>query len=163
MSIEGRGVSVSGPKGRLSLSLPLALTAQAAEGKVRVKRSADTKRVKSLHGLYARLVNNMLLGVSRGFEKKLEITGVGYRAQMEGKELVMLLGFSHPIRYSPPEGVQLRTESPQAIVVSGCDREKVGQAAAEIRRFRPPEPYKAKGIRYQGEWVRRKAGKAVAG
>ncbi len=160
--VEGRSISASGSLGRLELKIPLRLEVEMAEGTVLVRRNSETKRVRSLHGLYARLINNMVVGVSRGFEKRLTLVGVGFRAQMEGKELVLQIGFSHPVRFSPPEGVEITVETPQSIVVKGCDRQAVGEAAAKIRRFYPPEPYKGKGIRYRDEYVRKKAGKAVA-
>ncbi|MEA1928121.1 MAG: 50S ribosomal protein L6 [Candidatus Auribacterota bacterium] len=161
VEISGRDVSVSGSKGELSLTLPPILSVEMDNGHVRVSRASDTKEAKSFHGLFARLINNMLIGVSKGFEKKLEVIGVGYRVQMDGSVLVMQLGFSHPIRYSPMEGVSIAIEGKAIIVVSGCDRQKVGETAAQIRRFRPPEPYKGKGVRYQGEYVKRKVGKAI--
>ncbi|MDP8214452.1 MAG: 50S ribosomal protein L6 [Candidatus Euphemobacter frigidus] len=160
--LEGREVSVSGPRGELGLSLPPIVSVEMEDNLVRVKRGAETKRAKSLHGLHARLINNMMIGVSRGFEKKLEIVGVGYRAEMDRSDLVLQLGFSHPIRYRPMEGVTISLEGRLGITVSGCDRQKVGETAAQIRRFRPPEPYKGKGIKYQGEYIKRKAGKAIA-
>lgn len=162
INLEGRKVSVSGPQGELALVIPPILAVEIEGNLIRVKRKAETKRARSLHGLNARLLANMVEGVSKGFEKKLEVVGVGYRAQMEGKDLVMRLGFSHQVRYSPPEEVTISVEGNQVIVVSGPDRQKVGETAAQIRRFRPPEPYKGKGIRYQGEYIKRKTGKAVA-
>lgn len=162
VNIIGNKVEFKGPRGELTLNLPRILSVERENGQLRVKRKANHKQAKSLHGLYARLINNMIVGVNQGFEKKLEIVGVGYRARMEGKQLVMQIGFSHPVLFSPLEGVELQVEGNQMIVVSGCDKQKVGETAARIRRFRPPEPYKGKGIRYQGEWVRRKAGKAIA-
>jgi len=162
VNIAGNKIEVKGSRGELSLNLPPILSLERENDQIRVKRKANHKPAKSLHGLYARLINNMIMGVDRGFEKKLQIVGVGYRARMEGEDLVMQIGFSHPIRFSPPEGVKIQVEGNQAISVSGCDKQKVGETAAQIRRYRPPEPYKGKGIRYEGEWVRRKAGKAIA-
>ena len=131
------------------------------DGELRVNRPSDQRDHRSLHGLTGALLANMVRGVTEGFEKKLEIVGVGYRAEAAGRSLRFHLGYSHPIVYDPPEGVNLAAESPTLVSVSGTDKEKVGQAAAEIRAFRPPEPYKGKGIRYQGEQVRRKAGKTA--
>lgn len=162
LEIQGRSVEASGPLGKMRLDLPPVLELESGKDSLLVKRKAETKRVRSLHGLYARLISNMLVGVSRGFEKRLTIIGVGFRAQMEGRDLVMQLGRSHPVRFTPVEGVEVIVESPQSLVVRGCDRQAVGEAAARIRRFHPPEPYKGKGIRYRGEFVRKKAGKAVA-
>jgi len=162
VDIQGRSINADGPLGRLELTLPSLLEVEGDQGSLLVKRKAEHKRARSLHGLYARLINNMLVGVSRGFEKKLEMVGVGFRAQMEGNELVMQLGFSHPIRFVPLPGVKIAVASPQSIEVKGCDRQAVGETAARIRRYFPPEPYKGKGIRYQGEYVRKKAGKTVA-
>ena len=162
VELEGRRVVASGPKGKLELTLPDLISAEVNDSQVRLKRGNDSKNARSLHGLSARLIANMITGVSEGFEKKLEIIGVGYRAQMEGRDLVMQLGFSHPVKFSPPEGVEISVEKNQKLTIRGCDKQQVGEAAARIRRFRPPEPYKGKGIRYQGEYVRRKAGKAIA-
>lgn len=161
VKISGRDISASGSRGALSLSLPSLLSVELEENRVRVSRSADTKHAKSLHGLFARLINNMLIGVSKGFEKRLEVIGVGYRVEMDGSVLVLQLGFSHPIRYDPMEGITISIEGRSLIIVSGCDRQKVGETAAQIRRFRPPEPYKGKGIKYQGEYIKRKVGKAI--
>jgi len=162
VKVEGRTVAVSGKKGECDLILPAVLRAEL-EGKfLRVARAAENKRARSLHGLYARLISNMVVGVSRGFEKRLEVIGVGYRAEMDGKTLVLQLGFSHPIRFEPLEGVEIEIEGKSIVVVRGADRQKVGETAARIRRFRPPEPYKGKGIRYLGEYIKRKAGKSIA-
>ncbi len=161
VKIEGRKVTVKGPKGELALDFPPVLSVETEGNLVRVGRRAENKRAKSLHGLHARLISNMITGVSKGFEKKLEVVGVGYRVQMKGNDLELLLGFSHPVLYTPLEGVTIRAEGNQTIVVSGCDRQKVGETAAQIRRFRPPEPYKGKGIKYEGEYIKRKAGKAI--
>lgn len=162
MTISGARVSAKGPKGELEVTLPPILAIEQDGDFLKVSRHADHKQARSYHGLFARLVSNILIGVSVGFSKRLEIIGVGYRAQMEGANLVMQLGFSHPVVIEPPEGITLAVEGNQKIEVSGCDKQVVGQTAARIRRCRPPEPYKGKGIRYEGEWVRRKAGKALA-
>ncbi len=163
VKIEGKKVSVSGPKGELKLTCPPVLNVKIEDNLIRVSRGNETKRAKSLHGLYARLINNMAIGVSRGFEKRLEILGVGYRAEIEGKSLVLQLGYSHPVTFSPKEGIDWAVEDKgRSIVITGCDRQQVGEMAARIRRARPPEPYKGKGIRYAGEYVKRKVGKAIA-
>lgn len=161
VEISGGDVAVSGSRGELSLILPPVLSAELDKNQVRVSRSGESKEAKSLHGLFARLIDNMVVGVSKGFEKKLEVNGVGYRVEMDGKVLVMQLGFSHPIRYEPMDGITISLEGKSVIIVSGCDRQKVGETAAQIRRFRPPEPYKGKGIKYQGEYIKRKVGKAI--
>lgn len=126
-----------------------------------VKRPADNKLYRSLHGLYRTLINNMLIGVSEGFEKRLQIVGVGYRAEAKGRLLQLQLGFSHPVLFIPPEGIEVKVENPTSIVISGFDKQLVGLVADKIRSFKPPEPYKGKGIRYTTEYVRRKAGKAA--
>ena len=159
---ENNKVTVKGPKGTLERVLPEEMTIKLEDGHVVVTRPNDLKKMKSLHGLTRTLINNMVVGVTKGFEKKLEIQGVGYNAQMQGKNLKLALGFSHPVIVTPPEGITISTPSSVVIVVSGCDKEKVGQIAAEIRAWRQPEPYKGKGIRYSGEYVRRKAGKTGA-
>jgi large subunit ribosomal protein L6 len=147
VTVEGRRVSVKGPKGEIERVFDPAMQIVQED--------------RSLHGLTAALLAGMVKGVVDGFEKKLEIVGVGYRAEVQGKSLRFHLGYSHPITFDPPEGVSLSLDSPTLVSVSGVDKEKVGQAAAEIRSFRPPEPYKGKGVRYQGEHVRRKAGKTA--
>ncbi len=162
VTLEGKKIAVSGPKGEMELILPPALKATMENNLIRVTRTGETKRIRSIHGLFSRLIHNMVVGVSRGFEKKLEIVGVGYRVEMDGPILVLQLGFSHPIRYSPMEGITFSLEGKSVIVVSGFDRQKVGETAAQIRRFRPPEPYKGKGIKYIDEYIKRKAGKAIA-
>ncbi|MFQ5536445.1 MAG: 50S ribosomal protein L6 [Gemmatimonadota bacterium] len=152
---------VKGPKGELSLDVHPEMKVVIEEGRIRVERPSDEKRHRALHGLTRSLVANMVTGVTEGFQKTLEIIGVGYRADVKGKGIVLNLGYSHTIEYTPAEGVKLECPSQTTIVVSGADKQKVGQAAAEIRAFRPPEPYKGKGVRYQGEHVRRKAGKTA--
>ncbi len=127
-----------------------------------VQRPTDNKFHRALHGLYRSLIQNMVLGLEKGFSRKLEIVGVGYRAEMKNKALMLYLGYSHPILFKPPEGITIKLESPTAIIVSGIDKHLVGQVAAKIRSFRPPEPYKGKGIKYEDEQVRRKAGKSAA-
>ncbi len=162
VNIDGRAVSVSGKLGECDLILPPMLRAEMEGKSLRVIREAENKRARSLHGLYARLITNMVVGVSRGFEKKLEVVGVGYRVEMEGPTLILQLGFSHPVRYEPMEGIEISIEGKTVIVIRGADRQKVGETAARIRRFRPPEPYKGKGIKYVGEYIKRKAGKSIA-
>jgi large subunit ribosomal protein L6 len=155
-------LTVKGPKGELSLDVHPEMKVVVDESEVRVERPTDQKEHRALHGLTRSLIANMVTGVSTGFTKTLEIVGVGYRADGKGKGITLNLGFSHPIDYQPVEGVTLECPNQTTVVVSGVDKQKVGQAAAEIRSFRPPEPYKGKGVRYQGEHVRRKAGKTAA-
>ncbi len=161
VAIDGSRVRVKGPRGELEREFHPAMRIVQENGMLRVERPSDRRDHRALHGLTGALLANMVRGVVEGFEKKLEIVGVGYRAEAAGKGIRLHLGFSHPVVYEPPEGVAVKVETPTVISVSGPDREKVGQAAAEIRAFRPPEPYKGKGIRYQGEQVRRKAGKTA--
>jgi len=158
----GSALEVKGPKGILSQHLPTGISLEIAAGMIHVKRKGDAKRVRSLHGLMRTLIANMVTGVTQGFEKGLEIVGIGYRANVQGKNLQLSLGYSHPVLYAIPEGIELVIEKQNKITVKGIDKQKVGQVAAEIRSFRKPEPYKGKGIRYIGEQVRRKAGKAKA-
>jgi len=154
-------LSVKGPKGSLEFDAHPDMTVVVAEGEVRVERPSDEKQHRALHGLTRSLIANMVTGVTDGYAKTLEIVGVGYRADLKGKGLTLTLGFSHTIEYQPAEGVSLECPNQTTIVVSGIDKQKVGQVAADIRAFRPPEPYKGKGIRYKGEHVRRKAGKTA--
>lgn len=161
ISLAGKTLSVKGPKGDLSLEVHTEIDVKVDDGVVTVQRPSDQPRHKALHGLVRSLVANMVTGVNEGFSKTLEIVGVGYRADPSGKGITLQLGFSHPIDYPAPEGVTLECPNQTTIVVSGADKQKVGQTAAEIRAFRPPEPYKGKGVRYQGEQVRRKAGKTA--
>lgn len=158
---ENGTLTVKGPKGELTLDVHPEMSVVVEEGEVRVSRPGDLKRHRALHGLTRSLVFNMVEGVTNGFSKTLEIVGVGYRADKKGKGITLNLGFSHTIDYEPVDGVTLETPNQTTVVVSGADKQKVGQTAAEIRGFRPPEPYKGKGIRYQGEHVRRKAGKTA--
>ena len=154
-------LSVKGPKGQLDLSVHPDMTVLVDDGEVRVERPSDHKDHRALHGLTRSLIANMVHGVTQGFSKTLEIIGVGYRADAKGKGITLNVGFSHPIEYIPVDGISIECPNQTTIVVSGMDKQKVGQTAAEIRSFRPPEPYKGKGIRYQGEHVRRKAGKTA--
>ena len=159
--IDGQRLTVKGPKGSMDLDVHPDMKVVLDDGVIRVERPSDAKNHRALHGLTRSLVQNMVTGVTDGFSKTLEIVGVGYRADAKGKSITLNLGYSHPIEYQPAEGVELACPNQTTVVVSGIDKQKVGQAAAEIRGFRPPEPYKGKGIRYQGEHVRRKAGKTA--
>lgn len=157
---KGNDVKVKGPKGELSQKLSNRVEILQEEGQLLVKRNTEDREVKALHGLTRSLLNNMVVGVTDGYTKVLEIQGVGYRAQMQGKNLVLNVGFSHPVNMVPPDGITYAVEGNNKVSVSGIDKQVVGEEAARIRGVRPPEPYKGKGIRYQGEYVRRKAGKA---
>lgn len=161
VSVDGQTLRVKGPRGDLTLDVHPELGVVIDDGEVRVTRPSDAGRHKALHGLMRSLVSNMMEGVTDGFSRTLEIVGVGYRADTKGKGITLNLGFSHPIEYTAPEGVELEVPNQTTVVVRGADKQRVGQTAAEIRGFRPPEPYKGKGIRYQGEQVRRKAGKTA--
>lgn len=158
-TIEGQKVTVKGPKGELSIVLVDDVGAQMTDAGIKLAPLGETKRARSLWGLSRTLVANLVDGVNEGFEKSLEIIGVGYRAQVQGKNLQLALGLSHDVKYAIPEGIEVKCPSQTEIIVSGIEKQKVGQVAAEIRRFRPPEPYKGKGIRYAGEYVFRKEGK----
>ncbi len=155
-----RVVSVKGPKGELTHRCAEPIDVKVENGTVSVLRPDETKRTRQLHGLTRTLIANMVDGVTRGFSKSLDIVGVGYRAQMQGKKLQLQVGFSHHVIVDPPAGVEIKVEGTNKIVISGADKQQVGQMAAQIRDVRPPEPYKGKGIRYEGEYVRRKLGKA---
>ena len=161
VDIDGSTVAVKGPKGALTRTLHPEMAIAIEDGVMHVTRPSDSRQHRSLHGLTRALLNNMVTGVSAGYSKVLLIEGVGYRAEMKGKQLVMALGYSHPVPVDPPPGITFAVdEKTRTITITGIDRERVGQVAAEIRAWRPPEPYKGKGLRYQGEHVRRKAGKA---
>jgi large subunit ribosomal protein L6 len=153
-------VKVSGPKGALEQGFDPALKVAVKDNRVVVERPNDKPATRAKHGLVRALVNNMVLGVTKGFEKTLEIQGVGYRAAMEGKNLTLSVGYSHAVKIAPPQGIKFEVDGTTTIKVSGIDKQKVGQAAADVRAWRKPEPYKGKGIRYKGEFVRRKVGKA---
>jgi len=153
-------ISVKGPKGELTRSLPSAMTIAQENGQVTVTRPSDEDQHKSLHGLTRTLIANMVEGVTKGFSKNLELVGVGYKAEVRPYGLQLALGYSHPIEYRAPQGIKLTAPAPTQIVVEGANKEVVGQVAAEIRSLRPPEPYKGKGVKYAGEQIRRKAGKA---
>ncbi len=152
-------VTVKGPKGTLVKELPVEMDIKVENNQVIVSRPNDLKRMKSLHGLTRTLINNMVIGVTEGYKKTLEINGVGYRGQKQGKVLNLSLGYSHPVEMEDPEGIEVTMDGQNIIIVSGIDKEKVGQYAAEIREKRKPEPYKGKGIKYQDEVIRRKVGK----
>jgi len=158
-SVEGQTVKVKGPKGALSLVLHADVAAKVEKGEVRVDPRAETKRARAMWGTYRSLIANVMEGVTKGFERRLEISGVGYRAAVQGKNLQLQLGFAHDIAYPIPEGITIVTPKATEIVVSGIDGQKVGQVAAEIRAFRKPEPYKGKGVKYAGEIIFRKEGK----
>jgi large subunit ribosomal protein L6 len=158
-SVEGQTVKVKGPKGAMQVVLPDDVSVVMDKGEVKVDPRNDGKRARSMWGTSRTLVNNLVTGVTKGFEKKLEITGVGYRAALQGKNLQIALGYSHDVIYPVPEGIAIATPKPTEIVVTGIDKQKVGQVAAEIRAFRPPEPYKGKGVKYAGEFIFRKEGK----
>ncbi len=157
---EGRFVTVKGPKGKLERQLPEMVSVSLNESEVCVERADESRMARERHGLSRTLIANMIEGVSKGFESKLEITGVGYRAQVQGRNLVLSMGYSHPVEIVPPEGIQVAVEKNTSVTISGFDKEAIGNLAAKIRSVRPPEPYKGKGIRYAGEQIRRKAGKS---
>ena len=159
VDIEGQEVKVDGPKGSLSMTVNASVDLKVEEGLVVFVPNSNDRKSEAMAGTTRALVQNMVLGVSEGFEKRLELQGVGYRAQAKGNQVSLQLGFSHPVEYELPEGISAETPSQTEIVISGNDKQQVGQVCAEIRGFRPPEPYKGKGIRYQGEYVRRKEAK----
>ncbi len=161
IKVEGRCLKAKGPKGELSLEIPESISVKPEGQKIIVDRATDTKKIKSLHGAIRSLAANMVEGVSKGFEKSLQVIGVGYRANVKGQVLVLSIGFSHPVNYEIPQGIKITVGKDNVLTVSGCDKQLVGEVAAEIRAYYPPEPYKGKGIRYKDEWVHRKAGKAV--
>ena len=160
IALTGNHLSVKGERGTLQRSLPTQMRINVADGVITVERPSDTTLHRSLHGLTRTLVYNMVEGVSRGFTRELDLVGVGFRATKQGNDLVLTLGYSHPIRYTPPDGVTITVPAPTQISISGADKETVGQVAAKIRSFRKPEPYKGKGVLYRGEVIRRKAGKS---
>jgi large subunit ribosomal protein L6 len=161
VNIEGLRVQVKGPKGQLERSFPQGMRIEMNDNVVSVARSSDEPMMRAKHGLTRALINNMVLGVSAGFAKELQVEGVGYRPELEGKDLMLYVGFSHPVRVPPPPGIQYQVDTKTRIIrITGPDKDLVGQMAADIRKVRPPEPYKGKGIRYLGEHVRHKAGKA---
>jgi len=155
-------VFVEGPKGKLSRPLSDRITIEIKDNLLFVKRETDTKQDKAFHGLYRALISNMIVGVTEGYTKQLEIIGVGFKAQIQGNNLTMQLGFSHPVNFPIPEGITIEVPKATQIVVKGIDKEQVGEIASEIRMVRPPEPYKGKGVRFAGEYVKKKVGKAQA-
>ncbi|KAM1429427.1 hypothetical protein ACFX2I_045625 [Malus domestica] len=161
ITLEGQALAVKGPLGQLSLTYPREVLVQKEDsGALRVRKAVETRRANQMHGLFRTLTDNMVVGVSKGFDKRLQLVGVGYRATLEGKILVLSLGFSHPVRMDIPDGIQVKVEENTRIVVSGYDKSAIGQFAASIRKWRPPEPYKGKGVKYADEIIRRKEGKA---
>jgi large subunit ribosomal protein L6 len=160
VKVDGTQVTVKGSKGELSREFTDRVSFSMDDGVITVGREDDTRESRALHGLSRALLANMVEGVSEGFSKVLEIQGVGYRASLKGSDIELLVGFSHPVNVKAPKGITFEVPEPTRIVISGIDKEQVGQVAADIRKVRPPEPYKGKGIRYSGEYVRRKAGKA---
>jgi large subunit ribosomal protein L6 len=162
VDIDGPSVKVSGPRGNLSREIDAEMRLHLEDGRLVVTRPSDQPRDRAMHGLTRALLANMVAGVDTGFRKTLELVGVGYRAQLQGTKLVLALGFSHPVEIDPPAGISFTVEGPR-VHVDGIDKELVGQTAADIRKLRPPEPYLGKGVRYQGEVVRRKAGKSGKG
>jgi large subunit ribosomal protein L6 len=159
VSVEGQTVKVKGPKGELEIDLPKKLSAEVKDNEVVLARATEEKQSKSLHGTYRMIVANAVKGVKEGFEKKLELVGVGYRARIEGTTLVMTLGWNHPIKVEPYEGIEIEVPDETKITIKGIDKQKVGEFAAKVRGMREPEPYKGKGVRYADEYVRRKSSK----
>ncbi len=162
VKVDGGQIQVKGPKGELSGSVPEGITASIDDGQLSFVRPDDSKPARSNHGLARALANNMVVGCSEGFVKRLEIEGVGYRAELKGKVLNLLLGFSHPVNMPIPEGLKVAVDANTKVSIEGADKQVVGQFAADIRSLRPPEPYKGKGVRYEDEHIRRKVGKAGA-
>jgi large subunit ribosomal protein L6 len=163
VAVDGSRVSVKGPRGTLERTFHPQMRILMEDGSVRVERPSDERSHRSLHGLTRSLIANMVEGVTNGFEKRLEIVGVGYRATLKGSDLELAVGFSHPVIFRPPAGIEFEVPAQNRIAVRGIDKQQVGEVAAEIRKIRKPEPYKGKGIRYEGEYVRKKAGKAAKG
>ena len=162
VSVAGGTVAVEGPKGKLSVPLPAGITADVEDGNVQINRPSDEQKDRALHGLVRSLVANAIEGVTNGFTKELEIQGIGYKAQVEGKDVVLALGYSHPVRFPIPEGIQISVDKQVRMSIKGADKQAVGQVAADIRSLRAPDVYKGKGIRYAGEVVRKKVGKTGA-
>jgi large subunit ribosomal protein L6 len=160
VTIDGRQVRVKGPKGELSMEVTAPIDVRQDDGVVTVTRPSDEGEIRALHGLNRSLIANMVTGVTEGYRKTLEIVGVGYRVQAKGRDLEFALGFSHPVPVAAPEGITFRVETPTRFIVEGIDKQQVGEVAANIRKLRKPDPYKGKGVRYQGEQIRRKVGKA---
>ncbi|MFH1644819.1 MAG: 50S ribosomal protein L6 [Candidatus Omnitrophota bacterium] len=162
ISVQPTNIQMESSKGKLSLSIPDGIKAEVKDNNLVVTRATDNKLHSMKHGLIRALLNNMVVGLSQGFTKELEIQGVGFKSELKGKKLVLNLGFSHPVEFNIPEGITIEVPKPTSIVIKGIDKQLVGEVAAEIRAFYKPEPYKGKGIRYVGEYVRKKAGKTVA-
>lgn len=161
VKVKGTYVHVKGPKGQMEHTFPAVMTITLDKGVITVERPSDEGKHRAMHGMTRAIINNMVVGVTEGFEKTLEINGVGYRGEMKGKTLVLNVGYSHPVEIEPPEGIEFVVEDRNRVIhVKGYDKARVGQVAADIRKIRPPEPYKGKGIKYQDERIRRKAGKA---
>ena len=160
VTIDGRQVHVKGPKGELSLEVPAPIDVAQTDGTITVTRPSDDGEIRALHGLSRSLIANMVTGVTSGYSKTMEIVGVGYRVQAKGRDLEFALGYSHPVPVTAPDGITFRVETPTRFVVEGIDKQMVGEVAAQIRKLRKPDPYKGKGVRYQGEQIRRKVGKA---
>ncbi|MBL7198170.1 MAG: 50S ribosomal protein L6 [Candidatus Omnitrophica bacterium] len=161
VKIDNKIIYVDGPKGKLQLKIPFGIDIEVKNGKINVKRASDLKKNKSMHGTIRNSISNIIKGITEGYAKELEIVGVGYRAHVKGKDLNVQLGFSHPVNIPIPEDIKISVPKPTQIVIQGIDKVKVGQIAADIRMICPPEPYKGKGIRYVGEYVRKKQGKAI--
>jgi large subunit ribosomal protein L6 len=162
VKIENNVLTAKGPKGEMSVNIPDGITFNVEDNVLTFSRKDDAKRSKAMHGLTRALANNIIEGVSKGFQKTLKVEGVGYKAEQKGKNLLLSLGFSHPVYVVASDGIELSAPKPTTIVISGIDKQLVGQFAANIRKLRKPEPYKGKGIRYEGEYIRRKAGKTTA-
>lgn len=162
VSVNDRQITVKGPKGELNLNVSPLVQVEVADGNVTVLRTAETKEARSVHGTTRSLIANMIEGVKNGFKKELEITGVGFRAQLQGKRITMSLGYSHPILFDVPDGITAQVPDQTNIVIEGCDKQQVGEVSARLRAYYPAEPYKGKGVKYKGERIRRKAGKTVA-
>jgi large subunit ribosomal protein L6 len=161
VTAQGGSVKVKGPKGELSMALVSGVSLAVTETEAVVKLERDDRNASAVYGLTRAILANLVHGVGQGFQKSLEIQGTGYRAALSGKNLVLQLGYSHPVEYPVPDGVQIKVDTPTKLTVSGADKQQVGQVAAHIRGFRPPEPYKGKGVRYEGEYIKRKAGKSA--
>ena len=161
VTVQGAEVQVKGPQGQLSLRIPDAIKVNVADGSIEVSREGEDRDIRARHGLTRKLIQNMVTGVTDGFTKTLEIVGVGYRADVKGQSLSLTLGFSHPVEYPIPEGIAVKVNKQTEVVISGMDRQLVGEMAARVRRLRPPEPYKGKGIKYANEVIIRKAGKSA--
>jgi large subunit ribosomal protein L6 len=160
VTIQGQEVTVKGPKGTLSVEISAPIQVVQNDGTINVSRPSDEGEIRALHGLSRSLIANMVIGVTEGYRKTLEIVGVGYRVQAKGKDLEFALGFSHPVPVNAPDGISFKVETPTRFIVEGIDKQQVGEVAANIRKLRKPDPYKGKGVRYQGEQIRRKVGKA---